>query len=371
MLTANEFIADYSLGHQVDLQLYANGVVRRMVALLNRTDGDLLAALEAAGSRVATDWTVERLESLLTSVRALNAQAYAALGAAMEKELAGLVSYELGFQLQLFTAAIPPQVVASAGIAQVVAQQVFSAAMSRPFQGRLLREWAKSLDVGRMARVRDAVRTGFVEQQSIGEIVKRVRGTRAKQYSDGIIAIDRRHAETVVRTAIAHTAAHSAESFFVQNDDLVKGLTWSATLDLRTSEICRPRDGKVYALKPPHKPIGHDQKWLSGPGRSHFNCRSRSLPVLKSWKELGGVDYPSFSPSTRASMDGQVAPELTYGTWLRKQSGPRQDEVLGRERGRFFRAGLAIEEFTNNRGQLLTLDQLRARNASAFSKANQ
>lgn len=369
MPTANEVIADLTVGHQVDLQLYANGVVRRMIALLNRTDADLFAALSEALENAGTAWSIERLELLLASVRTINAAAYGTLAQALGRELADLAQYEAQFQLGMFRAAIPAEVVASVGVAEVSVPQVYSAALARPFQGRLLREWASSIEASRLQRIRDEIRIGFVEQQTVPQIVRRIRGTRARAYSDGIIEIDRRSAENVVRTAVAHTAAHVRESFFDRNSDLIKALEWSATLDLRTRDICRPRDGKRYEPKT-HKPIGHTQAWLSGPGRSHWGCRSCALPITKSWSELGGANLPEFSPATRASMDGQVAAEQTYGAWLRRQSAARQDEVLGATRGALFRrGGLEIEAFTNNRGTLLSLQELRSRDAEAFRKA--
>ena len=77
-----------------------------------------------------------------------------------------------------------------------------------------------------------------------------------------------------------------------------------------------------------------------------------------------------FSPSTRASMDGQVPADQTYGQWLKKQSAERQDDILGKTRGALFRkGGLEFDRFYNDKGRYLTLDELRQRDAAAFDKA--
>lgn len=249
MTTVNEVLQDAAVSHALDLLQYSNGVVRRILALLNRVDADLAAALSVALENMdATQFSVERLEGLLQSVRALNAQAYAAVGRELTEEMRKLTTEEVGYQLQLFETVIPAQVRASVGIAAVDAGQVYAAAMARPFQGRLLREFAQSLEADRMARIRDAVRIGYVEQQPIGDIVRRVRGTRAKGYADGILEIDRRHAEAVVRTAVGHTAGFARDRFMEGNSDLIKAQVWTSTLDSRTSPTCFPSSTLVLPI---------------------------------------------------------------------------------------------------------------------------
>lgn len=219
-----------------------------------------------------------------------------------------------------------------------------------------------------MARIRDALRIGYVQGETTSQMIQRIRGTRANAYSDGIIEIDRRNAEAVVRTAISHVAANARDAFYEANDDIIEAVSWCSTLDSRTSEICQVRDGLQYTVDT-HKPIGHSVPWLGGPGKAHWNCRSTSAPVVKSFKDLG-IDFEDFSAETRASMDGEVPADQTYGEWLTKQSAARQDDVLGPTRGKLLRAGgLTIDRFSNDKGQWLTLDQLRERDEAAFEKA--
>jgi hypothetical protein len=371
METINEQLRDALLGHQVDLSRYSNDVVRRMVAILNKTDSDLAAQLLAALEKMpAESFTVQRLEQLLASVKDLNSQAYAELSKQLNDELRSFTDYEAGYQFQLFKTTLPVQVIAQVDVAMVSAEQVYSAAMARPFQGRILKEWAASIEQGRMTRIRDAVRVGYVENEPISKIVQRIRGTKAANYTDGIIEIDRHHAEAVVRSAISHTAAFTRHRFMKANSDLIKAVSWLSTLDSRTSEGCRIRDQLQYTADDAHKPIGHKIPWLAGPGALHWNCRSTSTPVVRSWKELGGADIEGFSPSTRASMDGQLPADLTYAEWIRKQSAARQDDILGATRGKLMReGGLTLDRFYSDKGRYLTIEELRQRDAEAFAKA--
>jgi hypothetical protein len=69
-------------------------------------------------------------------------------------------------------------------------------------------------------------------------------------------------------------------------------------------------------------------------------------------------------------MDGQVPDSLTYSDWLRKQSIARQDDILGVTKAKLFRdGGLDLPKFISKQGHEYTLDELRARDASAFKDA--
>lgn len=367
MKTVNDLLVDEAIRHQVQLSKYSNEAVRKMIALLNRSDQRLFEALLIALDQdVPSEFKVSRLDSLLGSVRAINSQAYSQLEQALISELRDFVNYEVGYQQQILLDFTPVQV----HVASVAPEQVFAAAMARPFQGVLLREVLRDVGEHRAKKIKQTIAQGFVENKTTDQIIREVRGTKARQYQDGLLEVDRRSAESIVRTALSHTAGFAHDSVVEANLDIIGKVQWSSTLDLRTSEICRIRDGKLYTAKD-HKPIGHDLPWLGGPGRAHWRCRSAQLYITKSWKELGlPVEDVELRNGTRASMDGQVPEEVTYANWLARQSAARQDEVLGPTRGKLLRAGkLPLERMYGLRGQFLTLDQLRVQDAAAFKRA--
>ncbi|MBV7475387.1 phage minor head protein [Pseudoxanthomonas sp. PXM05] len=363
MATVNAALQDEAIDHAVDLQRYSMDVVRRMIALLNRSDARLAAQLSEALLRLdAASFTVERLEATLAAVRATNRAAYDAILVALESDLRNFAEYEAAYEVRALHSPMPAAVALQVPVYGVPAEQVYAAALARPFQGRLLADWVANLEESRATAIRNAVRLGFVEGRTVPEIVRSIRGTRALNYADGLLARPRRELEAVVRTAISHTAQTARQLTYDANADIVKALKWVSTLDGRTSPMCRIRDGLEYTATVPHKPVGgHKVPWGDGPGRLHFNCRSVSVPVLKSWRELG-LDADEVPPATRASMDGQVPADTTYGSWLARQSAARQDEILGPERGRLLRSGeVSFDKFYDDRGRWLTLDQLRQR----------
>lgn len=366
--TVNEQLQRASISHAVNIQQLTAGIVNRMIRTLDRADDDLLNQLRLALDREprATTFNVGRLDALLNTARSVNAEAYATMGRELDRELRQFNDYELEYQRRLFETTIPPAV--QFELATVVPEQVYAAALSRPFQGRLLQEWVQSLEAGRATKLRDTIRMGFVENETNEQIIRRVRGTRAGKFQDGILQTSRREAEAVVRTAVSHVANVARDQLVSSNDDLIKAVVWHSTLDLRTTSECQIRDNKRYTTIE-HKPIGHSIPWAGGPGRLHWRCRSTSYPLVKSWEELG-IKADELSPGTRSSLDGQVPEDLSYGSWLKEQPAWRQDQVLGPSRARLMReGGVPFDSFYTNRGELLTLEELRKREAKAFERA--
>ena len=358
MPTVNDELLRAAIGHSVDLEHFNNGVIRKLIALLNKVDADLFRQLTAALERMPADsFTVARLDALLGDVRTLNTAAYNSVEKQLGIDLRDLVDYESGYQYQLFQNTLPVQV----SIASVTPESVYAAAMARPFQvskdGAVpMAEYLQGLSADRAAKIRDAVRLGFVEGEPIDAIVRRIRGTKTQNYADGLMEGPRHYLEGMVRTAVNHTANFTRQRFYEANTGILKGWMFVATLDARTSITCASLSGKVF-------PIGEGPQ----PPR-HINCRSTSCPVTRGWKELG-IDMPEFS-STRASMDGQVPDSLSFSDWLRSKPAGTQDQILGATRGKLFRDnGMEVDRFTNNKGRVYTLDQLRQKDAGIFKRA--
>ena len=367
MESVNDLMQSEALRHNIALQKYSNATVARIIAVMNRADKRLFAELtERLQTMDPASFSIERLESMLTSVRSLNTQAYTEVERELTQTLKDFTAYEVSYQRQMLVSIVPVQV----SVAVVSAETVYAAAVARPFQGVLLREVWKDLDATKMKKVRQAIAQGFAESKTTDQIIRELRGTRARGYADGLMEGSLRDIEAVTRTALGHMAGFAQDKTAEANVDLIKAIKWSSTLDLRTSPICRIRDSRLYTPDT-HKPIGHALPWLQGPSRSHWRCRSAQVWVLKSHAELG-IDAPEVvvDGKTRASMDGQVPADVSYSDWITKQSAARQDEVLGPRRAALMRdGGLKLEDMYSQKGQALTLAEMRARDAAAFKKA--
>lgn len=368
MATANDKLHDESIAHAIWVSRYSTGVANRMIKVLNDSDAELTARLLVAIDTLdAESFTVSRLEALLVSVRAINKDAIQSMYAALTAELQELAKHEATFQMSLFQFAIPDDVLALHPLVGISPDAVYAAAMGRPFQGRLLSEWASNLEADRMARISNTVRQGFLLGDTHEQIAKKVRGHANRGYQDGALQMSRANAASIAKTAVGHLASTARQSFASANDDILKGKQWLSTLDNRTSKNCRIRDRLKYTLD--NKPIGHKVPYLLGPGKIHFCCRSTETYILKSSEELG-IKVGEIKDSSRASMDGQVPADTNYQDWFSRQSFTRQAEIVGETRARLIRdGGMSPDEFYNDRGEWLTLDQLRSKDEQAFRNA--
>lgn len=363
--SVNDRLQDETIAHGLYVNRYGTGVARRMVALLNKMDADLAAKLLVLldGKRADT-YSARRLASLLAGVRDLNQQAYDPVNDALARELTRYVEYEAGYQLDMFSSIIPKQILQHVPLQSIAPEQVYAAAVAQPFQGRLLKEWGQKLEADRLEKITNTVRSGFLQGETVEQIVKRVAGTPKLNREDGVINASRRDLAVVTRTAVNHMAASARQEFAQANSDIVKAKQWSSTLDTHTSQWCIIRDRKLYSLD--GKPLGHVVPYLRGPGKIHFCCRSSEILITKSWEEL--LIAPSaLSNATRASMDGQVPAHTSYAGWLTRQPYARQEQVLGVTRAMMLRDGkITVPEMFNDAGEFLTLDELRRVDATAF-----
>lgn len=252
------------------------------------------------------------------------------------------------------------------------ARTMRSVVTERPFHGRLLSGWLDRLSDNDAARVRNAVQTGIVSGQSAAQI--------ARDITDGITA-KRTDAEirSVVRTAVSHISNASREQFFSENKEIFTEELFVATLDSRTSPICRALDGQRFAigegLRPP----------------LHFNCRSVRVAVfsealgerpsnpatesrlLDEFNKENGLDaktrdklphgmkgkFDKFATKRKREIIGQIPAKTNYEKWLREQSDEFQNEVLGIKRAKLFRDGdLELKDFVRPDGKQISLADL-------------
>lgn len=377
-VTANQALFNSTVRHQVHVLRFAEQQAKDAAAALTKAEQELL---EKITGTMAKGLDPARLEALLVSVKERRAQVYAQLGDSMEEQLKGMAEAEANWEVGALDGASPVRLLTAA-----VPLEQLHAAVAAPIAGIPLRGWLDGIATAEASQLQQAITQAVLQGQTIDDVVRRIRGSKAKGFVDGILSTSTRNAQALARTAVNHVSNQARELVWEANSDIVRCLRWTSTLDGRTSEVCRARDGHMApigdsSLLPGDQPLTP----LGARPPAHFNCRSVLVAVLDG-VELAG-DRP-FVKDARVRKDreaafraeaksrgvpiqqvrqewadknvGRVPAATTYQDWLKTQPHSFQDEVLGRGKAELFRAGTPLERFVDKSGKSLNLAELKA-----------
>ena len=356
---ANDRIADLFTRHALDLQRLAAQEQRQVRSFLRDLEGELVAATARVDPTGVSRPSARqnRLENLLEQVRDTIRASFRGASSTLRGELRELAEIEAGAVARMINQGAGFQL-ADASLTRNQARELIEGTL---VQGSPVSDWMREQAGDTLERFRREMRMGIAEGETNAQLVRRIRGgTQNGAPVTGFMETSRRNAEALARSATQAVAQAAKDRTYEQNSDVLKGMMWMATLDNRTTVGCAVRDGLLYEIGT-HEPIDHSLPWDGGAGNRHFGCRSTSAPVTKSFRDLG-IDADEVPAGTRASMDGQVASDTSFGGWLERQSKARQDDVLGPGRAELWRDGkIGFRDLVDGQGRELTLEQLRAR----------
>jgi len=371
MATSNELLRDALVRRQIYLQRFSTGLSNDIIKVLDGTEDALRAALER---RLATilkggvDFgpeTTARLKVLAEIVARIRAAGFDQATDMWNDNLAEVAKAEAAF----INSAVKEHSPVVLDTVVPTATQLASIVRSKPFEGRLMKEWASGLADADADRIMDAVKIGMTQGQTTNDIVRRVVGSSQFDGADGVMEIARRDATSITRTATNFIANEARQAFSQANDDIFSEEVYVATLDSRTTEECAALDGKVFKIgEGPIPPI-------------HWNCRSTRVPALDG-KLIGKrpasgateADLEGLNQKDRRAMveklTGQVPAATTYQDFLAKQTVAFQEDVLGKGKAALFRkGGLSLDRFVNRNNEPYTLAQLQKLEPAAFKRA--
>jgi len=181
------------------------------------------------------------------------------------------------------------------------------------------------------------IRQGVFSGESSAEIARRMAGTlefgqkalssRQKALAGGeLTKLANHQIRTIVRTSVNQVQNQASQAVYAANSKVAPKYQYVATLDSRTSAVCRDLDGKTFAYNRGPTPP------------QHFNCRSTTVPIVDYEglsKRKGFEDLkppPVGKVVTRPSATGRVPQDTTYGEWLLKQDKKLQVKTLGNEK---------------------------------------
>jgi len=221
---------------------------------------------------------------------------------------------------------------------------LIAAVMEQPFNGVLMSEWFAKVGAKAQQDIYEAFRVGMIEGKSIPRMSADLLDRNYEAFTTNGIqrAVD--NAQAVARTAANLVQNRARQTVYRANEDIVKGVEYIATLDDRTTFICMKLHGNVY-------PIGEGER-----PPQHWNCRSTTIPVLKSWRELG-IDKDDITKQEQADMDGRVPKPKTFDAWLNTKPERVQNKLLGPVRAQMWREGRVadVSGFVDNNGGTIPL----------------
>lgn len=394
--TGNELLLDAMIRHQIALMRLSGTINGRIVELLDATEAELRVQVERAlsglsfaeGVDVTRPSVVKKLEILGNNIAGLREAAMNDVLDEWTAQLRDLASVEPAFAAAAVNASMPiifDMVIPAPALLRALVRE-------QPFEGQTLKEWASQLAEADQRRIMNEIRIGMVQGESINDIARRIVGSAQFNGTDGVTQITRNEAVSITRTAVNFFSNAARQEFFDANSDIFDEELFVATLDSRTTPVCRANDGKRFAVgKGPKPPLHWNCRSLrvavvtDNPiGNRPFNPTTEKMLVRQFAREngLGSIAVREDLPhGTKGSFDdfarkqvrgliGRTPAATTYQQFLKRQSAEFQDDVLGKTKGKLFRKGdLALDRFVDRGGREFTLRELVIRDRDAFVAA--
>jgi SPP1 gp7 family putative phage head morphogenesis protein len=341
-----------------------DGVVDRaaMVRLYQRrVDGQIELILD--GHRVRLDelmrkgnLTVSGRKQLMKAVDSELRKTYRDANRTSRKSLLDLAKSELSFAYQniektmsrIWKTSRPPNRVAEEFI------------MRPLIENKTLEAGWFGVSLGERRRIEAIIRRGVAEGHSMEEIAVDVR-------RGNVHNISRAQSRALVVTATTAITAQADHAVYEANRDAIVGWQYVAVLDSRTTPTCAHRDGQVYSV---------DEREMLPP--AHYNCRSTTIPVFKSWADVAKLESLSrvrsrniqdLTKEQMAYYDGQTPMKESYHDWLFRQPQEVQLRHLGDyAKVRLFQSGkIHLSTFTNDEGNSIGIRELKAMTESGYN----
>lgn len=381
-----DHLADRFTTHSVDLLRFDASERQRIRRLLRQVERDIVAQLEREDPSAIRRPTFRdrRLIALAEQVQAIIRSGYREIATSHGRALRDLAEIEEALTRTAINATVGADVM-TVGVSEASLRQIARGTLIGDLDKRAVTRdwWAGQSD--RLARdFSRVVRVGLYQGESIGDLVRRVRGTTrivggARVVEGGIMRASYRDASSLVRTAVSAVSNAARAEVMRANGDVVKGEQVVVTWDNRLSPTCLALGSANAAWDFDGNPLPQSGwRHPKPPGPPfHWGCRSTLIPVLRSMAEIlkeagarkaGAV--AKLPAGTRATMDGQVAASLSLESWLRSKPDAFVDGLVGRTRAHLWRAGhLPLSSLVDQSARPLNLEQLRQRVRGVTARA--
>ena len=282
-------MTDAIISHQILVNRFGAKVGLDALPILKELRDQITARVLLEGDTLKTK---KQLNAILKDINEAINTSMASYNEEIREELEEFIVEEIDFNAEtLANPKLPPR--------ETVFRNVLDTPMNLNGQAVTLAQAEKQLTEGTKQKINGYISNGYYQGQPTREIVSNIRQA---------LNTTRHSTEAVARTAVNHLANETRNEIYKANDDLVQGYVIVATLDVRTSDICRGFDGRQVRFDDSYQPLPP----------FHYNCRTTTQPWF---------------------VDEAPPKEETYYNWLRRQPTDVQNEALGAKKAAEFRKG--------------------------------
>lgn len=336
-------LSETIISHQIWLQRLGTQTGSLSIPFVNKMREDVRDAVLRFGD---DERTTKKLNKMLASLDGVLSDVTGDWKSTISKSLKDIADYENKWFIHTLQDNTKPQTFIRGPSLSDLWSRVKFVPMSLGKNPSGMMELLDGWTIGEKNRLIRGVQSGFVQGNTTRQIVSEVVGT------GGLADISERNSMTVVRTSVAHVANVTRQEVYDSNSDIIGEYDIIATLDSKTSMICKHYDKQRFKIgKGPVPPF-------------HPNCRTTTIPVISD-DFLDFLDEGSTRASRGADGGKQIDANTSYYDFLKQQPAWIQDEALGPIRGKIFRnSGISPEEFrvisVDGFGRPLTLQQMAA-----------
>lgn len=302
---SDKTILEQVYDYQTRLQGVANDLAVKLAATTLQTNNQVakFVATELPKKKSSIKAELDRMNKLIAKVEAIRKPTYDAA-----KDLVFATSADV---LQSGTDETAKEFNMALGVAArkerekrfcktLTAAQQKAILDGQSISGATISDWFHNWQRKDLETISSACQRASVEELTVRDIYRLIRGTRENNFSDGVLATTQAGAVTLARTIINGVSNNARVETIKENADVIDGVKFLGTLDGKTCPYCASLDGYVWR--------GEEMGQARRPP-IHPNCRCTLIPYVELKDDEGNVvDVDSERPAANADFD-QLAKE--------------------------------------------------------------
>lgn len=293
-------VLEYLYDYQTRLQGVAHDLAIQLAAFALQTDDKIASAIvqEFTNNNKPRRWEMRHLKLAVSALEKIRQPTYDAAEDFLYETSASVIqkaSTETAKEFNSMLAEQRRKAREKRFCKELTEKQQKAILDGQGIDGATIAEWFDKWKRADLERITSLVRRASVEEMSVADITRAVRGTKENNYSDGILAATKKGAVTIARTVINGVSNNARMETIKENSDVIDGVKFIATLDGKTCPYCAPYDGQVWR--------GEDIATARRPP-IHPGCRCTLVPYVELTDEDGNViELDSERPAANADFD--------------------------------------------------------------------